>query len=200
MSPFTPCLSLFSPFFALFMQNENLSACQNVSKGLSVIFFIPLPCKLYYHAPINVHCIFRSFLRLSQGHILPNFLNGDHRLNMKADLQSLFGLHVTWCAQLYSLAETPHWDPYTRAVLVSKDWRHLFVTLCRRPYPTFSCGLSFHDPNILFLFTFSRFNLSSFLNLNPFSPIQRLALVFFWFPRNHSKDMNRQARTYSTVL
>ncbi len=26
---------------------------------------------------------------------------------MEVDLQSLFGLRVTWCAQLYSLAETP---------------------------------------------------------------------------------------------
>jgi hypothetical protein len=56
------------------------------------------------------------------------------RLNMKVDLQSLFGLHVTWCAQLCSLAETPqtpksppppHLDWYTRALLVSKD--RLFV-------------------------------------------------------------------------
>ncbi len=33
---------------------------------------------------------------------------------MEVDLQSLFGLHVTWCAQLYSLAETltPHLDSY----------------------------------------------------------------------------------------
>jgi hypothetical protein len=30
-----------------------------------------------------------------------------HSLNMQVDLLSLFGLHVTWCAQLYSLAETP---------------------------------------------------------------------------------------------
>ncbi len=29
------------------------------------------------------------------------------RLNMELDLQSLFGLHATWCTQLYSLAETP---------------------------------------------------------------------------------------------
>ncbi len=33
-------------------------------------------------------------------------VDGTHRLNMEVDLQSLFGLHVTWCAQLYSLAET----------------------------------------------------------------------------------------------
>ncbi len=38
---------------------------------------------------------------------------------MGVDLQRLFGLHVTWCAQLYSLAETlqlpplpPHLDSY----------------------------------------------------------------------------------------
>ncbi len=62
-----------------------------------------------------------------------------HRLNMKVDLQSLFGLHVTWCAQLFSLAETPQlppspriWTRITRALLVSKDRRHLFVT----PAPT----------------------------------------------------------------
>ncbi len=35
----------------------------------------------------------------------------NHRLNMEVDLQSLFGLHVTWCAQLYSLAETSHLPP-----------------------------------------------------------------------------------------
>ncbi len=52
---------------------------------------------------------------------------------MEVDLQSLFGLHITWCAQLYSLAETPHPPPPNsnrRALLVSKDRRHLFVTPC----------------------------------------------------------------------
>ncbi len=34
-----------------------------------------------------------------------------HRLNMEVDLQSLFGLCVTWCAQLYSLAETTVHNP-----------------------------------------------------------------------------------------
>ncbi len=37
-----------------------------------------------------------------------------HRLNMEVDLQSLFGLHVTWCAQLHSMAETP--PPHTPAL------------------------------------------------------------------------------------
>ncbi len=64
-------------------------------------------------------------------------LGCNQRLNMEVDLQSLLGLHVTWCAQLYSLAETPqpppppippHWDSYTRALLVRKDRRHLCVT------------------------------------------------------------------------
>ncbi len=31
----------------------------------------------------------------------------EHRLNIELGLQSLFELHVTWCAQLFSLAETP---------------------------------------------------------------------------------------------
>ncbi len=30
---------------------------------------------------------------------------------MEVDLQSLFGLHVTWCDQLHSLAETPQLPP-----------------------------------------------------------------------------------------
>ncbi len=54
---------------------------------------------------------------------------------MEVDLQSLFGLHVSWCAQVYSLAKTPQlppspriWTRITRALLVSKDRRHLFVT------------------------------------------------------------------------
>ncbi len=35
----------------------------------------------------------------------------NRRLNMAEDLQSLFGLHVTLCAQLYSLAKTPQLPP-----------------------------------------------------------------------------------------
>ncbi len=35
----------------------------------------------------------------------------NHWLNMELDLQSLFGLHVTWCTQLLSLAETPQQPP-----------------------------------------------------------------------------------------
>ncbi len=34
-----------------------------------------------------------------------------HRVNMEVVLQSLFGLHVTWCAQLHSLAEAPQSPP-----------------------------------------------------------------------------------------
>ncbi len=54
---------------------------------------------------------------------------------MELDLQSLFGLYVTWCALLYSMAGTPeppalppHLGSYMRALLVSQDRRHLFVT------------------------------------------------------------------------
>jgi hypothetical protein len=53
-------------------------------------------------------------------------------VDMELDLQSLFGL---LCAQMYSMAEIPQLPPlpphlgsYTRALLVSKDRRHLFVT------------------------------------------------------------------------
>jgi hypothetical protein len=55
---------------------------------------------------------------------------------MEVDPQRLFGLQDTFCEQLNSLAETPqpppphppYWDSYTRALLVSKDGRHLSVT------------------------------------------------------------------------
>ncbi len=67
-----------------------------------------------------------------------NFSVGySHRLNMEVDLQSLFGLHVTWCA-LHSCTHwlrprnsppSPRiWIRITRAFLVSQDRRHLFVT------------------------------------------------------------------------
>ncbi len=55
-----------------------------------------------------------------------------HRLNMEVDLRSLFGLHVTWCAQLYSLAKnpaTPHLPPHLGSYYEGrKERRHLFVT------------------------------------------------------------------------
>jgi hypothetical protein len=62
-----------------------------------------------------------------------------HRLNMKVDLQSLFGHHVTWCAHctavliVWDPATPPSpriWTRITRALLVSQDRRHLFVTTC----------------------------------------------------------------------
>ncbi len=63
-----------------------------------------------------------------------------HRLNIEIDPQSLFGLHVTWCAQLFSLAETPQPQPSPRlwahirgALLVSLDRRHLLVSPWSHP-------------------------------------------------------------------
>jgi hypothetical protein len=68
----------------------------------------------------------------------------------EVDLQSLFGLQVTW----YSLAETPpppppphslfigSWDSYTRVLLVSKDRRHLFVTSVADPDPRLGAFLT----------------------------------------------------------
>jgi hypothetical protein len=65
--------------------------------------------------------------------VLDSFISAfNHRFNMELDLQSLFGLHL----YLYSLAESPqlplppHLGSYTRALLVSQDRRHLFVTPC----------------------------------------------------------------------
>ncbi len=52
-----------------------------------------------------------------------------HWLNMALDLQSLFGLLCT--AVLIGNTPPPHLGSYTRALLISKDRRHLFVTPCR---------------------------------------------------------------------
>ncbi len=51
---------------------------------------------------------------------------------MELDLQSLFGLHVTWCTQLYPAIPPPppNLGSYTRAQLVSQEGRHLFITPC----------------------------------------------------------------------
>jgi hypothetical protein len=54
--------------------------------------------------------------------------NEAHRLNMKIDLLSLFGLNVHKCTHLGS---------YTRALLVSQDRRHLFVTPLMKPQDEF---------------------------------------------------------------
>ncbi len=54
-----------------------------------------------------------------------------HRLNMELDLQSLFGLLCTAVLIDWDPATPPfpsHLGSYTRAPLVSKDRRHLFVT------------------------------------------------------------------------
>jgi hypothetical protein len=52
-----------------------------------------------------------------------------YRLNMKLDLQILFGLHVHRCTHwLRHRHPPPHLGLYTRALLVSQDRRHLFVT------------------------------------------------------------------------
>jgi hypothetical protein len=55
-------------------------------------------------------------------------------LNMELDLQSLFGFHVYSCTHWLRLRNSPlplHLGSYTRALLVSKDRRHLFVTPLR---------------------------------------------------------------------
>jgi hypothetical protein len=57
----------------------------------------------------------------------------NHKLNMKLDLQSLFGLHVHSCTHWLrprNLTHPMHLGSYTRALLVSQDRQHLFVTPC----------------------------------------------------------------------
>ncbi len=56
-----------------------------------------------------------------------------HRLNMEIDLQSLFWLYAHSCSHWLRHRNSPlhpHLDSYTRALLVSQDSRHLFVTPC----------------------------------------------------------------------
>jgi hypothetical protein len=56
-------------------------------------------------------------------------MRGWHRLNIKLDLQSLFGLYVHMCTHwLRPRTPPPLLDSYTRALLVSQDRRHLSVT------------------------------------------------------------------------
>ncbi len=60
-----------------------------------------------------------------------------HRLNMKLDLQSLFGLRYIAVLIGWDAATPPlptHLGSCTRALLVSQDRRHLFVTPCFHPF------------------------------------------------------------------
>jgi hypothetical protein len=53
----------------------------------------------------------------------------DHRLNMELDLPRLFGLHVHSCTHLPPPPIPPaFWAHITRALLVTQNRRHLFVT------------------------------------------------------------------------
>jgi hypothetical protein len=56
------------------------------------------------------------------------------RLNVELELKSLFGLHVHSCTHWPRPRNPPpphpHLGSYTRALLVSQDRRHLFVTPC----------------------------------------------------------------------
>ncbi len=67
-----------------------------------------------------------------------------HWLNMELNLESFFGLHVTWCEQLYSLAETPHLPPPHILQEVSRRCRLswlansalIYESKCGGPSPT----------------------------------------------------------------
>ncbi len=59
---------------------------------------------------------------------------GQHTLNMKLDLQSLFGLHEHSCTHWLrpiNIPTPPHLGSYTRALLVSLGRRHLIATSCK---------------------------------------------------------------------
>jgi hypothetical protein len=68
---------------------------------------------------------------------------------MELDLQSLFGLHVHrrthWLRPRNSPPPPlpPHWGSYTRALLVSQDSRHLFVTPWLNISTQHSCSCNF---------------------------------------------------------
>jgi hypothetical protein len=47
-----------------------------------------------------------------------------HRLNMELELQSSYGLHVTLCAQLFSLAEIPQPPPFPPHFGLINEGRH----------------------------------------------------------------------------
>ncbi len=89
---------------------------------------------------------------------------------MEVDLRSLFGLHVTWCAQLHRPRNPPPpriWTRYTRALLVSKDRRHLLVTPCiyciRMSWCTATDWLLCNCCHLLTGQRFSRGHLGSFI-------------------------------------
>ncbi len=59
-----------------------------------------------------------------------NLVGTSHRLSIEIDIQSLFGLHVYSCTHWLRALHPPlpHLGSDTRALLVSHDRRHLFVT------------------------------------------------------------------------
>ncbi len=65
--------------------------------------------------------------------VLSQKANPNLQFSCTVDLQSLFGLHVHSCTHWLrprNPPPAPHLGLYTRALLVSQDRRHLFVTPC----------------------------------------------------------------------
>ncbi len=104
----------------------------------------------------------------------------DHRLNMEADLQSLFRLHVTWCAQLYSLAETPHTVKRVDEVvrhphLVTQDqFTQVLKKVSDIPEENFTINIKHFQQNF------------TFVELLRYKHIPNVEL-FRWWPSNLSK-------------
>jgi hypothetical protein len=86
-----------------------------------VIYIINKPVKLCCPGAVDQVAVHlpRQLIPVLQDSLIQRF-------SMELDLQSLFGLHVTWCAQLYSLAETPQLPPppaFGLAFRVSTEFR-----------------------------------------------------------------------------
>ncbi len=79
---------------------------------------------------VFVVAVVRQLQRYSQQVTLtaPHSNHSATGLNMELDLQSLFGLQCTLCPR--NSPPPPHLGSCTRALVVSQDRRHLFVTPC----------------------------------------------------------------------
>ncbi len=109
-------------------------------------WYAPLFCCWWLLLPVEEIWRFTSTTRLSTAATWstpPPTIQVNHRLNMEVDLQSFFGSmsrDVHSCTHWLG-AETPQlppsprvWTRITRALLVSKDRRHLFVTPWGLPF------------------------------------------------------------------
>jgi hypothetical protein len=98
-----------------------------------------------------------------------------HRLNMELDLQSLFGLHVHSCTHWLKPRNSPlppHFGSFTRALLVSQDRRHIFVTPCiPQPAPSILLNPRFLSHSSHLSYPFLHQSVSSLPSVQSTSPL-----------------------------